>query len=117
MGNWICFIRQILGWNSTEGCGSPCGNRLPGANEIQIGKSITMGSGKGWRIDTENPKPGVRAGNMHLQDYAGDKYNYNFETGQFEGLSNAEQKRLMKYQGVQKAINQGLNYLGMNPCG
>ena len=39
-----------------------------------------------FAIDVENPDPGGRPGQIHLQTPTGQKYMYNFETEKFEGL-------------------------------
>src|SRR5262249_24003521 len=46
--------------------------------------SRTLMYSENYRIDVENPAPGVRPGQLHLQDSAGNKYQYNFATNQFE---------------------------------
>jgi large repetitive protein len=74
--------------------------------------SQEMGRGKGWRVDAENPNPGGRPGQLHLQDYSGNKYQYNFETGQFEGMPGRLAKTLQNDPQVQRAIARGLQYLG-----
>lgn len=53
-----------------------------------------MGKGKGWRIDVENPVPGVRDGQMHLQDYSGNKWQYDFGAGEFSGVPRSLGKTL-----------------------
>jgi len=49
--------------------------------------SQTLRQGKGWRLDVENPSPGKRAGQLHVQDYAGGKWQYDFATGAFPGYA------------------------------
>lgn len=80
----------------------------------------TKGSVKLWnkgkaRIDLENIDPGKRLGNMHYQDKSislKDKFYYNPKTGQFDGLSKAMNKKLLKDKQVQRAIKNGLKILG-----
>lgn len=43
-------------------------------------KTLLRDTGQGYRIDVENPAPGVRAGQLHLQA-GGNKYIYNYGTG------------------------------------
>jgi hypothetical protein len=74
--------------------------------------SQEMGRGKGWRIDAENPNPGGRPGQLHFQDYAGNKYQYNFETGEFEGMPGRLAKTVQGDPQVQRAISKGLQFLG-----
>ena len=85
---------------------------MVGANGTQT-TSSEVGRGDGWRIDVENPKPGVRPGQMHFQDYEGHKYQYNFETGKWEGMPSGLAKRVAKNPDVQRAITKGRRYLGM----
>ena len=79
--------------------------------------SRTVGQGKGWRIDVENPDPGGRAGQLHLQDYSGNKWQYDFETGQFSGVPGSMQRIIARDPAFQRAINTGLRYLGMTGGG
>jgi hypothetical protein len=97
-----------------------------GANAILVHNCPTIGEGgtqtvsktlmqnEDFHIDVENPAPGVRDGQLHLQDYAGNKYQYNFETGQFEGLPNSLAKQVANLPEVARAISTGLRYLGMS---
>jgi len=75
--------------------------------------SRTVGQGKGWRIDVENPNPGVRRGQLHLQDYSGGKWQYDFESGSFTGVPRSLQRLIARDPAAQRAINTGLRYLGM----
>jgi hypothetical protein len=65
------------------------------------------------RPGEENPASGVRPGQLHLQDYSGNKYQYNFDTGEFDGLPNKLAKSLAKDPGFKRAIATGRRYLGM----
>ncbi len=67
-----------------------------------------------FHIDVENPAPGVRPGQLHLQDYNGNKYLYDFETGQFDGLPRSLQKQIANNPAVARAINQGGRVLGVS---
>jgi RHS repeat-associated protein len=82
-----------------------------GANGAQF-MSKTLWSEGGARIDVENPAPGQRAGQIHYQDASG-KYLYDFETGQFQGMSRTKSAELLSRPEVQDAIQKGLKYLGM----
>ena len=77
--------------------------------------SRTLTMNNDYRIDVENPNPGVRPGQLHLQDSAGNKYQYNFDTGQFEGLPKSLAKQVAKDPAVARAIATGRRYLGMGP--
>ncbi len=77
--------------------GQPNGNdkKLPvfGEKGTQT-TSTTVGKGKGWRVDVENPNPGQRPRQVHYQ--SGDtKYLYNHQTKTFTGASRSENKRLL----------------------
>jgi hypothetical protein len=90
---------------------------MVGANGTQITSSTVWLRGS-YRIDVENPNPGVRPGQMHFQDQAtGAKYLYNYDTGQFEGMPNSLQKELdKKMPDYKKAIVKGNRFLGMGGC-
>jgi filamentous hemagglutinin len=85
---------------------------LLGANGIQV-TSKTVWSGKdGLRIDVENPNPGRRAGQIHVQDSKGNKYLFDSATGTF-----AEAPKwvsdLLKDKDFVQGLNKGLEkYLG-----
>jgi filamentous hemagglutinin len=73
--------------------------------------SQTVGKGKGWRIDVENPNPGKRPGQLHYQ--SGDtKYLYDPKTKTFIGASKSENKRILSNPEIKKAIEKGLKVLG-----
>jgi len=57
----------------------------------------------------------VRPGQLHLQDAAGGKYLYNFETGAFDGIPNALVKQIASDPAVARAIATGSRYLGLAP--
>jgi hypothetical protein len=85
-----------------------------GENGTQV-TSKTLTNRPGYRIDVENPAPGVRPGQLHLQDAAGGKYLYNFETGAFDGIPNALVKQIASDPAVARAIATGSRYLGLAP--
>jgi len=67
-----------------------------------------------YRIDVENPNPGQRPGQLHVQDQSnGAKYLYNFDTGEFEGMPQKLRKEAAKMQGFNEAIAKGARYLGI----
>lgn len=82
-----------------------------GANGTQV-FSKTLRTEGGARIDVENPAPGQRAGQIHYQE-GNNTYYYDFETGQFQGLSRTKNADLLSRPVVQDAIQKGLKYLGM----
>lgn len=67
-----------------------------------------------YRIDVENPNPGVRPGNMHFQDQSngGAKYYYNFESERFEGLPRGIERQVSGDRGFLAGIKKGLRILG-----
>jgi hypothetical protein len=85
---------------------------MPGEGGTQV-TSRTLLRNENFHIDVENPNPGGRPGQLHLQDYVGNKYQYNFESGEFEGLPNSLAKQVARSPAVARAITTGLNYLGM----
>ena len=87
------------------------GDGMIGERGIQV-PSLEVGRGEGWRIDIENPAPGRRPGQMHLQDYSGHKYFFNFRTGNFEGLSVRQMKQFSRSANFRRAILKGLSHLG-----
>jgi hypothetical protein len=76
--------------------------------------SRTLTQNSDYHIDVENPDPGGRPGQIHLQDYAGNKYQYNFDSGEFDGLPNSLAKSVANNPAVPGAIARGLSYLGMS---
>jgi filamentous hemagglutinin len=73
--------------------------------------TIWRGEGKA-RIDVENPNPGQRAGQIHYQNNAGEKYMYDPASGSFSGAPNSV-NRLLDEPGFAAAIEKGLKkYLG-----
>lgn len=83
-----------------------------GAAGTQV-RSKTLWEQDGAHIDIENPAPGKRPGQIHYQDAANNKFQYNFETGQFDGLSNTQNRNLLENPDVQSAIQRGQQYLGI----
>jgi hypothetical protein len=73
--------------------------------------STTVGSGKGWRVDVENAKPGQRPGQIHYQS-GNTKLLYDPKSNSFIGASKTLNRRLMNNPHVQKAIQKGMKVLG-----
>jgi RHS repeat-associated protein len=92
--------------------GLAAGAPLLGANGTQTTSKTLWEDGK-EHIDVENPNPGQRPGQIHYQDGV-NKYIYDVESGQFEGLSNTQSKQLLSKPEVQQAIDKGLKYLGVS---
>jgi hypothetical protein len=74
--------------------------------------SRTLRQGKGWRLDLENPNPGQRAGQVHLQDHASNKWQYDFAKGRFIGMPRKLEQRLMNDRGFRAALIRALRDLG-----
>ena len=97
-----------------EGC-VPGGGMI-GENGTQVTSKTLMENDR-FHIDVENPAPGSRPGQLHLQDYEGNKYQYNFETGKFEGLPRSLARQISRDPAVVRAIRTGLRYLGLESHG
>lgn len=105
---------------------NPTGDRTLNPDGEMLGKDGTSTSSKprynraGVRIDVENPNPGQRPGQIHLQ-IGGDKYYFNVNTLEFEGLGGIKVLSLAQYPAFFKilefreSINNGLRYLGEVP--
>jgi len=66
------------------------------------------------RIDVENPAPGTRPGQLHLQDVAGNKYLYDFEADAFKGLPRSIADKIADDPAAKRAIVTGKRYLGLD---
>jgi RHS repeat-associated protein len=110
-----CSI-QIMEHRSSGGDGNS--STAPNSGGRMIGKdsprivSKDVGHGKGWRIDVENPAPGVRPGQMHLQDSGSGKWQYDFGSGKFVDAPKKWLEELMRNPRFTDAIDNGLHYLG-----
>jgi filamentous hemagglutinin len=82
--------------------------------------SNTLYQRGGVRIDVENPSPGQRPGQIHLQ-IGDEKYLYNVNINAFESSEGSslsvprEINNMLRDPRVQRAINTGLRYLGEQP--
>src|SRR5207248_484160 len=65
-------------------------------------------------FDVENPAPGTRPGQLHLQDVAGNKYLYDFEAGSFKGLPRSIADKIADDPVAKRAIVTGKRYLGLD---
>jgi hypothetical protein len=93
--------------------------KILGQREIRldISKNSAPGippNGPYYRIDVEDPIPGERAGQMHLQDDRYGKYYYNFNTQEFEGAPKSLIKKIQGDNAYQNALNKGARFLGVN---
>ncbi|MFJ7523738.1 RHS repeat-associated core domain-containing protein [Streptomyces griseus] len=105
--------RRIEGNRELYGIKDPDAKGMIGANGTQI-TSKTLWNHGPYRIDVENPDPGGRPGQLHFQDQSnkGAKYQYDFETGKFEGLPRSVEKAVGNSPGFIAGIRKGLAALG-----
>lgn len=61
-------------------------------------RTLLRGAGRGFRIDVENPVPGFRPGQLHLQDAGGGNYLYDVDAAEFTGLSRSLPRRVANGQ-------------------
>jgi hypothetical protein len=133
LGTISRFIRGLLpsGKDSVGGAltdaadsaGGALGRELPpiaggapilGEGGVQVtSRTLLRDTGQGFRIDVENPAPGVRPGQLHLQDIGGGKYLYDFQTNQFEGLPPGLARRVADDPQVAAAIAKARDYLNV----
>ncbi len=65
------------------------------------------------RLDAENPNPGKRPGNIHIQDKStGGKYYYDPESKIFSGLPTSLEQDLFNDRSFLKALSTALRYMG-----
>jgi hypothetical protein len=76
--------------------------------------SRTLLQTESYRIDVENPAPGVRPGQLHLQDDAGNTYLYDFEAEKFDGLPRSLANKLANDPVATRAVVTGKRYLGLD---
>lgn len=91
------------------------GSSMIGANGTRT-TSSTVYQGPKFRIDVENPNPGGRPGQMHIQPNGANqtsKWQYNFQTGRFDGLPRSLQRIVDRDPRVARAITHGLRILGV----
>lgn len=69
--------------------------------------SRTLLQAETFRIDVENPAPGVRPGQLHLHDAAGHKYLYDFATDRFADLPPSLAQRVSADPAIHRAIATG----------
>ncbi|HYJ76808.1 MAG TPA: hypothetical protein VEV65_14470 [Kineosporiaceae bacterium] len=86
-------------------------SQMIGADGVRVVSKV-LGKGKGWRIDLENPDPGGRSGQIHLHDYRGNKWLYDFDEKRFIGLPRSLEKAIMTDRHALQAVKRGLEHLG-----
>ena len=72
--------------------------------------TVWTGEGKN-RIDVENPNPGNRAGQIHYQDNAGNKWLYDPKTKTFKDAPKSVNK-LLNNPKFKNGIDKAMKYLG-----
>ncbi len=83
-----------------------------------VSKTLLRDTGQGYRIDVENPAPGVRPGQLHLQT-GNDKYLYDFTTDEWVPtpgsgpMSNSLARSIAQNSNVAAAIVKGRAYLNV----
>jgi RHS repeat-associated protein len=88
---------------------------MPGAGGTQT-PSSTMGSGEGFRVDVENPSPGIRPGQIHIQ-FGGEgsaAHSVNPWSGQIDssGMTGRERRLIEKNRSrIERAIRRAQRYL------
>jgi hypothetical protein len=96
----------------------PRAKRLVNQEGGMIGEAGTqlyskeLDRGKGWRLDVENPHPGQRPGQIHLQDYRKGKWQYDLETGRFVGMPRKLEQELLRDPRMRRALEKALRDLG-----
>lgn len=76
-----------------QGCGGGAADDvILGARGTQV-TSKTLLQREKYRVDVENPAPGARPGQVHLQDDAGGRYLYDFDAGAFQACRRGSQSR------------------------
>jgi filamentous hemagglutinin len=91
---------------------------LGGGGTQTTSTTLLQDTGQGYRIDVENPAPGARPGQLHLQ-VGGNKYIYDFETGTWSPtpgsvpLSNRTAAQIASNPNVATAIQKGARYLNV----
>jgi len=79
--------------------------------------STTIGSSRPnstyYRIDVENPNPGVRAGNLHIQDGLNTTYYYDFDTDTFTGAPEKWLRECEQDPKFDTYVSRGKQYLNV----
>ena len=104
---------RAIDWADETGSIGGDGSMLGEGGTQVTSRTLLRDTGQGYRIDVENPAPGVRPGQLHLQDAAGGKYLFNFETNQFEGLPPGLARQIADNPQVARAIAKARDYLNV----
>lgn len=94
------------------GCCVAAGTGMLGTNGTQTFSTTLTKPGLKYRIDVENPAPGVRPGQRHFQQ-GNAKYLYDFDAGAFIGMPIRMQKVIARDPNVARAIEKGRSVLGL----
>jgi hypothetical protein len=116
---WTGGIAAFIGsmGDHPAGGGESGSPGMLGANGQQMDGSKTLLNAKGFHVDVENPAPGVRPGQLHVQ-FGKDKYIYDFNTNTWvprPGSPPLTNRQLVDLNSpeVNKAIAKGRTYLGL----
>ncbi len=82
-----------------------------GERGTQLPGSQTLRSTPKYRLDVENPAPGVRDGQIHIQA-GGEKYQYDFVENAFSGLPNGLRRVIEQDSRFNARLQHGLRILG-----
>lgn len=88
-------------------------DKMIGEDGTQV-TSRTLRQTEMFRIDVENPAPGVRPGQLHLQDAAGNNYLYGLAAEHFVGLPRWLAQKITEDPAAQRAVATGKRYLGLD---
>jgi filamentous hemagglutinin len=98
--------------NNSGGSSGATRQLMFGANGVKVNSKTVWKGDNGIRLDVENPNPGQRPGQIHLQDAKGGKYMFDPDTVTFSDAPNWVNK-LLKDSDFVKGMNKGLEkYLG-----
>lgn len=98
----------------------PAGFRAMAGGAPKIGErgtqvpSQTLRNTPKYRLDVENPAPGVRDGQIHIQA-GGEKYQYDFVENGFPGLPNGLRRVIEQDSQFNARLQNGLRVLGEGP--
>jgi len=104
-----CCLKQNPGQYERCGAEAPRPHVL-GERGAQFPSKTLWRGERGARLDVENPDPGGRPGQIHLQ-VDGEKYLYDPDTGLFRDAPRSIQ-RMLEDPRLQDAIRKALRYLG-----
>lgn len=106
-----CCLKRHPGAYESCGADAPA-ERMLGARGTRIDSKTLWQKGR-VRLDVENPAPGVRPGQLHIQDaQTGAKYLYNPATRSFTNAPHWVNELLTTDARFASSVQKGLYYLG-----